>query len=85
VVEREYYSAWCTWKLLSMCEQFSFNAPGGLARLPLSDFQILCVPRGRIHGRSLLKVREGNYKRGYGGTRWKLEAQREGLSLFQVL
>jgi hypothetical protein len=32
---------------------------------------------------SLLKVREGNYKRGHGGTRWKLEAERE--SLFHVL
>jgi hypothetical protein len=37
------------------------------------DFQILCVPQGRIHGRtcgykwSLLKVREAKYKREHGG------------------
>jgi hypothetical protein len=50
------------------------------------DFQILCVPQGRMHGRtrgckwSLLKVREGKYKRGHGGTRWKVGAERESFS-----
>jgi hypothetical protein len=45
------------------------------------DFQILCVPQGRIHGRtcgckwSFLKVREGKYKRGTVGPRWNLEAE----------
>jgi hypothetical protein len=55
------------------------------------DFQILCVPRGRIHGRthgyewSLLKVREEEkYKGdmvGPGGS-WK---PREHVSVLQVL
>jgi hypothetical protein len=52
------------------------------------DYQILCVPHGGIYGRihgykwSLLKVKEGKYKREHGGTKWKLEIAR--LSLFQV-
>jgi hypothetical protein len=39
----------------------------------LEDFQILCILKGKIHGRthgckwSLLKVREGKYKREQGG------------------
>jgi hypothetical protein len=53
------------------------------------DFQNSCVPQGRIHGKtrgckwSLLKFREGNYKREHGGCRWNLEAER--ASLLQVL
>jgi hypothetical protein len=44
-----------------------------LCTLRSEDFQILCVPCGRIHGRtpgcnSLLKVRKGNYKRERGVT-----------------
>jgi hypothetical protein len=45
------------------------------------NFQILGVPLGRIHSRthgynwSLLKVREGNYKRKHGGPRRKLEVE----------
>jgi hypothetical protein len=46
------------------------------------DFQIFCVPLGRIHSRtcgckgSLLKVREGKCKREHCGCRWNLEAKR---------
>jgi hypothetical protein len=58
--------------------------------LLIANFQILCVPCGRTHGRthrckwSLLKFKEGNYKREHGGPRWKLEA-RDNVSLFQFL
>jgi hypothetical protein len=31
---------------------------------------------GHVDVMGLLKVREGNYKMGHGGTRWKLEAER---------
>jgi hypothetical protein len=34
---------------------------------------------------SLLKVREGKYKREHGGHRWYLEAERESPSLLQML
>jgi hypothetical protein len=46
-----------------------------LCSLWSEDFQILCVPQGRIHHRThgykcrLLKVRKGKYKGEYGGCR----------------
>jgi hypothetical protein len=50
------------------------------------DFQILCVPFGKIYSRthgckwSLLTVREGKYEREHGGLRWNLEAQKACVS-----
>jgi hypothetical protein len=32
-----------------------------------------------------LKIREGNYKRGYGGIRWELEAERASFSFPDAL
>jgi hypothetical protein len=55
------------------------------------DFQILCVLWIRIHGRthgykwSLLKVREGKYKRECGGHRGNLEAESLRFSFLVLL
>jgi hypothetical protein len=65
------------------------EAKGLLLTLPVQSDQKTSkffVPRGRIQGRkrgcirSLLKVREGKYKRDHGGHRWSLLT-----SLLQVL
>jgi hypothetical protein len=48
----------------------------------IKRFPNFCVLRGGTHSRirefnwSLLKVREGNYKRGHNGSMWKPEAER---------
>jgi hypothetical protein len=60
---------------------------GGFTAMAGADFQILCVPPGRTHGRthgykgSLLNVRERKYKREPGGRRWSLPAERERASV----
>jgi hypothetical protein len=66
---------------LSSVEKCVLLSVNGNVQSVIRNFQSLCVLCGRIHSRtrgwSLLKVREGNSKRGHGGTRRKLEAERD--------
>jgi hypothetical protein len=73
------------WEKLGSTSEKCWCCQGGICDQKTSKF---CVPQGRIHDRthgykwSLLKVREGKYKREHGGN---LEAEEESASLLQVL
>jgi hypothetical protein len=83
------------WKALSISDNHNwiiciFTLLAAWWNLWSEDFQILCVSLGRIHGRtheckwSLLKVREGKYKRKHGGSQIE-SGERECASLLHVL
>jgi hypothetical protein len=57
----------------------SVNSSSAVSDQKISKFFVPHVEEfmaGYVDANGVLKVREGNYKRSHGGTRWKLEAKR---------
>jgi hypothetical protein len=61
----------------------SVNSSSAVSDQKISKFFVPHVEEfmaGYVDANGVLKVREGNYKRSHGGTRWKLEAKRACFS-----